>query len=121
MSQDGTIEGAINSVISDHKYRYELQGYAPNSIKVLDLAKKHIGAQITSAQGTPMNPGNRNDVRLYTDAKNRLVSAIDEFSPTYAEARAIHSEGAKPLQAIRESGIGKIASMDDAQLKAVPK
>jgi hypothetical protein len=121
MESDGTIENAITGVLNDPKYKFELQGSAPNSIKVLDLAKRRIDAQIESAKGTIASPGDRDAVRVLTDSKNRLVSTIDKLSKTYAKARSIYSEGAAPLQQLRESNIGKLADLDDTQLKSVSK
>lgn len=121
MQEDGTIENAIKNVLSDPKYKYELKGYAPNSIKVLDLAKRRIDAQINAAEGTFAQKGDADAVRVFTDSKNRLVAAIDKLSPTYAKGRTIYGEGAQPLEKIRNSPLGKIADLDDMQLKNVSK
>jgi hypothetical protein len=121
MASDGTIENAINGVLSDPKYRFELNGYAPNSIKVLDIAKRRIDAQIAQAQGTFVQPGDNDAVRVLNDSKKRLLSAIDGFSPTYAQARSIFGEGAKPIEQLRNSNIGKLADLKDDQLKNVSR
>lgn len=121
MKKDGTIEKAVNDVLSDPRYRVELEGYQPNSIKVLDLAKRRIDAQIDAAKGTAMVPGDQDLVRVLTDSKKRLIGALDGFSRDYKQAREIYSEGSKPLTALRNSNIGKIADLDDIQLKNVSK
>jgi hypothetical protein len=121
MASDGTIEDAINGVLNDPKYRFELQDYAPNSIRVLDLAKRRIDAKINAAKGSVMQPGDKDAVRVLTDSKNRLLSSIDGFSKDYAQARKIYSEGAKPLTQLRESNLGRLADLDDTQLKNVSK
>lgn len=46
---------------------------------------------------------------------------MDEYSPTYELARSIYGDGAKPLQALKESDIGRIADLPDRQLKNVSK
>lgn len=116
-SKDGTIDNAIKGVLSDPKYQFELQGYAPNSVKVLDLAKRRIDAQIEQAK----NFGDNDAVRVLNNSKNRLVSATDSFSPIYAQARSIFSEGSKPIEQIENSNIGKLANLSDVQLKNVSK
>lgn len=121
MSQDGAIETSINQVLKDPNYRAELEGYAPNSIKVLDLAKRRIDAQIAQAKGTPINPGDNDLVRVLSKSKERLVNAIDSYSDDYAQARRIFSEEVKPINVLRDSPVGKIASMDDIQLKNTGK
>jgi len=117
MKKDGTIEKAVQDVLKNPDYRAELQGYAPNSIKVLDLAKRQIDSRISGAN----QAGDREQVRLLMKAKERLVSETDQYSPTYAKARAIYSEGAKPISALENSTIGRLSQLDDAQLNKATK
>jgi hypothetical protein len=120
-SQDPTIGNAINNVLQDPRYQFELNGYQPNSIKVLDLAKRNIDGQISAAQGTAMNPGNADLARVLTASKQRLVSATDGFSPDYAQARQTYSAGSPAVNQLRNSPLGKIADLDDTQVKNIPK
>lgn len=119
--QDGTIEKAINETLADPHYRADMEGYPANSIKVLDLAKRRIDAQIKQAKGNAMTPGNDDLVRVLTDSKKRLVGYIDSVSDDYKTARKIYGEGAIPLKQLRDSPIGKLASLDDRHVKDVAK
>jgi hypothetical protein len=117
MKKDGTIENAVNSVVSDPNYRVELEGYAPNSIKVLDLAKRKIDAHIASA----VQSQDRDMARILRDSKERLVTATDSYSPTYKKARAIFAGESEPINELENSILGKISKMDELQLNQVSK
>ena len=117
MKKDGTIETSVNSILSDPNYRVELEGYAPNSIKVLDLAKRRIDDQIEGAIKT----GNGNMARIFRDSKERLVNATDSYSPTYKKARAIFAGESEPINELENSILGKISKMDESQLNQVSK
>ena len=121
MSKDHTIKKAINNTLTDPHNFYDLNGYAQNSIKVLDLAKQRIDAWIDKAKPTPIQNGNKMRYAQLTAAKERLIAATDAFSPTYKTARAVYGENAAPLAHLRNSNVGKLASLDDRQLKNASK
>lgn len=114
---DPVIGKAINNVTNDPIYQRELADVGANSIKTLDYAKRNIDDQIATALRT----GEKNRARILTDAKNQLVTTLDKESPTYGAARALYSEGAKPLEQLRNSNIGRLADLPDPQLKNVSK
>lgn len=111
------ITDALKKVGNDPIFASELRGFEPNSIKVLDLTKRNIDDAIESA----MRGGEKNKARLLMGAKEKLVSVMDEASPDYAAARGLYSEGAKPLEKLRNSYVGKLANLSDQQLKSVSK
>jgi hypothetical protein len=117
LMEDGIISRAHNSIAKNPIYSNEIKGVNPNSVKYLDLAKRQIDDEISSAKRS----GEKNAVRLLEESKNRLVKALDEVSPDYKAARILYSEGAKPLQKLREGNIGRIAELNDVQLKNVSK
>lgn len=121
MNSDPNIENAINGVLNDDKYAYTLKGFAPNSIKVLDLAKKRLNAQANNFL-SPLSEGNDRYIGgLLSDSAKRLTQATDRFSQDYKMARSIYSEDHPALDQLKESNIGKIAHLDDTQLKNVSK
>jgi hypothetical protein len=111
------ITDALKKIGNDPIFASELKGFEPNSIKVLDLTKRNIDDSIESA----MRGGEKNKARLLMGAKEKLLSVMDEASPDYAAARSLYSEGAKPLEKLRNSYVGKIANLSDQQLKSVSK
>lgn len=114
---DKTIENAVNAVRTDPAYSVEISGYSPNSIKILDLAKRRIDADIEKALKN--NDGDR--ARVLTASKNRLVQATDQFSPTYKEARSTYEEGIKPIEQLKNSKLGQIANIKDVNVKSISK
>jgi hypothetical protein len=75
------IQAAIQKSYKD--YPTELATAAPNSIKVLDYAKKVLDDEIETAQ----RQGQGNFARSRVAVKNELVKAMDDASPDYAKAR----------------------------------
>lgn len=67
------------------QYPSELSGAEPNSIKVLDYAKRILDDQIDTAK----RAGQNNFARSRTDIKNQLLIAMDDVSPDYKKARSI--------------------------------
>lgn len=119
MKKDGTIESSVNSVLSDPNYRVELEGYAPNSIKVLDLAKRKIDSSIEGAL-SGQKP-DRETARVLMGAKERLVKATDQYSDNYRNARKIFAGESEPINDLENSILGKISKMDESQLNQVSK
>lgn len=112
---DPTINNAIESVLKDPVYSQELKGVAPNSIKVLDVAKKRLDDDI----GVAIRSGENHKASLLTKSKNNLVKEMDEVSSDYKKARSIYSEDLPSIKALEDSAIGKISNMNDEQLKNV--
>jgi hypothetical protein len=111
------IANAANKISNDPIYASELKGVPKNSIQYLDLVKRNVDDQISTAN----RAGEKNTVRLLMNAKEKLVNSMDEVSPDYKMARSIFGDGSKPLQQLNESNIGRIANLKDTQLKQVSK
>jgi hypothetical protein len=111
------IARSVSKIKTDPLYKTELSNVPENSVKFLDLVKQNIDDQISIAKRS----GENNAVRLLSKAKAKLVSSTDAISPDYQLARSIFGEGAKPLQQLNASNIGKIANLKDTQLKQVSK
>ncbi len=112
---DPTINNAVTSVLKDPVYANELKDVAPNSIKVLDVAKKRLDDDI----GVAIRAGENHKASLLTKSKNNLVKEMDAISPDYKKARSIYSEDLPAIKSLEDSAIGKIANMNDEQLKNV--
>jgi hypothetical protein len=117
MDNDPNVGNAVKEVLKDSRFAAENKGYPANSIKILDQAKKRLDAQIEKAA----RDGDKHLVSVLTQSKNNLVAKMDKFSPAYKEARSVYGEGAKPLETLKESNIGRIANLPDTQLKQVSR
>lgn len=117
MNSDKTIKNAVNAARNDPAYSVELQGYAPNSIKVLDAAKVKIDADIAKA----INYGDFDRARVLRASKQRLVDATDRFSKDYAKARKTYEEGMKPIEELQSGKLGQIANIGDVNVKNISK
>jgi hypothetical protein len=117
LREDGIISRSIDRVMKEPIYSNELKGVSPTSLKVLDLAKKDMDDLISTAQRS----GEKNATRLITQSKSNLLDVMDNLSPDYKAGRNLYSEGAKPLEALKNSNLGKIADLSDTQLKTVSK
>lgn len=115
LTNNGIIEKELKSVIKDPKYRSEIEGVDINSVKVLDAVKKRIDGLMNAAK----EAGDKNDARLYREAKEKLVSELDKISSEYKKARGIYSSESPLIDLLRNRQIGKIAKLDDDQIKQV--
>lgn len=110
-----TIEKSFNKVLKDEDYAAALEGFKPTTIKTLDLVKKHMGDRIAKN----LRGGNKHRAGLITDAQKSLVSAMDKKSKEYQKARSIFSQESPKVEKLENSVIGKIAKLDDTQLKTL--
>jgi hypothetical protein len=113
LTKDGNIQKALEKVTNSSEYKSELQGYAPNSIKVLDLVKRSLDDKINTA----LRQGQNDRARVIAKSRDKLISRLDELSPDYKTARGIYAEDLPAIQKIKEGEIGKIANLKDTQLK----
>ena len=86
------------------------------SLKLLHNAKLEID-QMLGKFGTD-SLGNTTKSKL-TEAKNILLTQIDEASPSYKAARDAFAEASPNVTKVQDSIVGKIAALDDTQLKQV--
>lgn len=75
------VQGALDKAFKTYQTR--LKDIAPDSIEALDYAKKILDDDISKAR----RAGENNLAGAITDVKNRLVSVMDDASPSYKEAR----------------------------------
>lgn len=106
------IKQASSSI--DPSLRTQVFNKNPNSIAVLDAAKKLIDQSISK--------GDAADVRALMETKNNILALADKYSPNeYAQARAIYSSDPEFFDAISKTGFGKIANMGNLENANVPK
>ena len=117
MNSDKTIANAINAARNDAAYSVELKGYAPNSIKLLDVAKKKIGADIEKA----IKNKDMDRARVLKASSDRLTSATDKFSPTYKAARRQFEVDSPTIDALESGKLGQIANVKDVGVKNISK
>lgn len=85
LTKDPVINDAIGKVITKTAFAKDLEGIPKNSIKYLDYTKKYIDDMISKAQ----RAGEKNEVRLLKESKDKLVDSLDKISTDYQQARQI--------------------------------
>ena len=115
--KDSNVAKAWEEVLKDPLYASEIEGFKPNTVKVLDLTKRRLDSQIAQK----LNFGDNDAVRILTNAKNKLVTQLDKVSPNYAKGRSLYAGDAEVLEKLQGSNLGKIANMSDRNLKNVSK
>jgi hypothetical protein len=84
MEEEPILAKAINRVLRTTEYESNLKGYGTTSTKFLDLVKRDLDDKIAGLKGERANT----KAAFLTEARDKLVSAIDEVNPVYAKARA---------------------------------
>lgn len=107
------VANAIKQAINDERFSAQLMGKNPNSVEVLDAAKRIIGEKIR-AGANPMQPF---DTRAYKAAQDQLLGLADKYAPEYAQARGVYS--GQPEQLAMRARIGAVADIDPLQSKQV--
>jgi hypothetical protein len=115
LTKDGNINKYYKEVLNDEAYQSEIEGFAPNSIKVLDEVKKRLDGAI----GAATRSGDKNLARILRNSKEKLVTGLDDISSDYAKARGIYSSDSPLIDMVRKRQIGKIAKLNDDQIKQV--
>lgn len=113
--KDGNIKLALKDVLTDERYAKEIEGFSPNSIKVLDETKKRLDGEI----GTAKRSGDKNLARILRNSKQELVDILDYVAPDYKKARDVYSDDSPLVDLLRKREIGKIANLKDDQIKKV--
>lgn len=117
LTRDGNIGKALEKVTNSSEYKSELKGYAPNSVKVLDLVKRQLGDKI----GTAKRLGQDDRARVIKNSQDKLIRSLDDISPDYAKARSIYAEEMPNIKQLTEGEVGKIANLKDTKLKDAGK
>lgn len=86
------------------------------SLKKLHNAKLEVDQMIAKIGENSL--GNTTKATL-RDVKNALLAQMDEASPSYKAAREAFAEASPQVTKIQDSIIGKVANLDDTQLKQV--
>jgi hypothetical protein len=109
----------LDKVKNDPLLSDDIAKFPDNSIKVLDYVKKYMDddiGRLIREEGVKSNKA-----ALLTKQKNSMLEMMDNYSPNYKAGRNIYtSEGANVRQ-LRESNLGRIADLDDIQLKNISK
>jgi hypothetical protein len=89
---------------------------APVTLKQLHNAKLEIDQMLNKFGENSLGNTTKREI---TEVKNLLLAQIDEASPSYKAARETFAEASPPVTKIQDSIIGKVANLDDTQLKQV--
>lgn len=84
----------------------------------LDVVKKRIDGMI-EAEKSGAKP-NRNNVRIYTAARERLLKVADQAAPDYAKARGIYEDGMPAVTALTKGEVGLAAKAKPTNIQGIP-
>jgi len=87
----------------------------PN-LKQLNGTKKEFDSKINKFGTDSLG---QEEKRALTEIKNTMRDEMAEVSPSYKQALETHAEFSPDVQRLEDSIIGKIAGLDDTQLKSV--
>lgn len=86
-----------------------------SGVEFFQPIKESLDDQISVAKRN----GQNNLVKKLMNSKNNLLNELDKVSPDYKTARKIFSDESTVVSDLMNSNLGKIASLDDKQLKNV--
>jgi len=116
--QDPNLNRRWNQTITNDENIYDRQKLpAVNSIGTLDSMRQDLADEIRSAE-KGANPDYK-QARKLKQQLSVLDDAIDNAGEAIRGARAAYKEESKPIDALKNSPIGKIANMKDKDLKNV--
>ena len=115
------IKNAYEDVLRSPIYKNEISRSGVDSVETFHLVKGKLDDLISALSTSPNSNKLTNEGRLVNNAKKDLLSSLDKISPEYQSARALFSEGSKPLSKLREGDIKKIADLKDGQLQQTSK
>ncbi len=96
----------IQQLLSDASEEHGIE-IPDNSIGFLDVLKKSLDGKIAASK---TNFGaSTAETKALTSARNRLVSALDDLNPKYAEARAAYGDESKFVTDLQDSLVGNIS------------
>jgi hypothetical protein len=85
-----------------------------NDLAVINKVSTNLGTMSDKAAGTPMNPGDRWDASLISDAKGLADQLASEANPDYALARQTYGTGQQAfVDPLRVGPIGTLARSAD--------
>jgi len=99
----------VDSLITPKEGQEQTLRFLHNAKLEIDQMLKGVG---------PDSLGNTTKAKL-TEAKGLLLSQIDDASTSYKAAREAFSEASPAVTKMQDSLIGKIAALDDTQLKQI--
>jgi hypothetical protein len=106
----GEVENSLNKII-------KLIDGEP-SLRKLQNAKLEIDQMVAKfGEGSLGNTTKREVLEI----KNALLNQMDEASPIYKQARELFAKESPAVEQLEKSLIGKIAKVDDEQLKTISK
>lgn len=111
------VEYAVNKAKQDPVYGPELRGVMPNSMPALHEAKQYIDDLIGKAKVA----GERNRVRLLTNAQNDLLKMMDDQVPQYKVARGIYSDMMPKVSEVERGIVGDAAALENNDVMRAPQ
>lgn len=116
--QDENIKSAAKELIGTPAYREQTKNINPFSIKYLDELQKILSKRArtvaTYGEGSDLHHAD-----LINNSRKKLSKELKKASPDYKKATGIYSEDSPAIDRIKQSELGKIASLEDKDAKSV--
>lgn len=88
------------------------------SLKKLEGAKLELDQMLSKAGKESLGNVTKKQI---IDVKNELLKQMDDASPTYRQARRLFASLSPAIEELEKSILGKIAKLDDTQLKTISR
>lgn len=109
---NSVVDEALENVLKNKNLKTELDGYRPNSIKVLNEVKKHLRDNAEEA----MRKGRTSEAARYSRAESAVRDVAKQHSQEYASALEEFSKHSPKLENLEEGAIGQIANLPSNRL-----
>lgn len=107
------------AAIALRRYKEDILENA-GSLERLQGAKEVADVELANLAQRGTSASNK-ATRELTQVQNLLLNKMDEASPDFALAREVYARDSAPVDALRESLVGRVADVKDARLKTVAR
>lgn len=121
ITKDKNLNARLKQTMEDPKNIYDLTDKStgelvkPNSVKALETMRQNLSGEINKATSN----NDFNEARLLKEQRNILDDVIENSGENVKAAREKYREESIPLTQLTEGYIGKLANLEDTELKKV--
>lgn len=116
--EDENIKSAAKELINTPAYRERTKKINPFSIEYMDNIKQLLSKRATQVASSGEGR-DKYQAALINDSRKKLADALKKASPDYKKATRIYEEDSPAIDRIKQSELGKIASLEDKDAKRV--
>lgn len=121
ITKDKNLNSRLKQTMEDPKNIYDLKDSAtgemvkPNTVKALETMRQNLSGEIESARSNK----DFNDARRLKQQRDILDDVLENSGENVKRARAKYQEESIPLEQLTEGYVGKLANLEDTDLKKV--